>query len=77
MEETIRFEMNNKMTEIFPDPKLTVLWVLGNQSGLTGTKYGRGMGFCGAYTIIPDNKPGRSCMLPVIDAAGKEMKGGK
>lgn len=65
MEETIRFKMNNKKTELFPDPKLELLWGLRNQSGLTGTRYGCGMGFCGAYAILPDNEPLSSCMLPV------------
>jgi aerobic-type carbon monoxide dehydrogenase small subunit (CoxS/CutS family) len=73
MEETIRFELNGKKTEILLDPKLTLLWVLRNQFGLTGTKYGCGMGFCGACTILLDNEPVRSCMLPVSDVTGKKV----
>jgi aerobic-type carbon monoxide dehydrogenase small subunit (CoxS/CutS family) len=48
MEETIRFELNGKKTEMVLVPNLTLLWVLRNKFGLTGTKYGCGMGFCGA-----------------------------
>jgi carbon-monoxide dehydrogenase small subunit len=41
--------------------------------GLTGTKYGCGMGFCGACTVIIDNEAVRSCSLPVGDIAGKKV----
>lgn len=73
MEETIRFELNGKKTEIQLDPKLTLLWVLRNHLGLTGTKYGCGMGFCGACTVIINNEAVRSCSLPVGDVAGKKV----
>lgn len=73
MEETIRFSLNGEKTEIKTDPTKTLLWVLRNQLGLTGTKYGCGMGFCGACTILLDKEPVRSCMLPVGDVAGKEL----
>jgi carbon-monoxide dehydrogenase small subunit len=73
MEETISFSLNGKKTEIKIDPTQTLLWVLRNQLGLTGTKYGCGMGFCGACTVLLDREPVRSCMLPVGDVAGKEL----
>jgi aerobic-type carbon monoxide dehydrogenase small subunit (CoxS/CutS family) len=73
MEETIRFELNGKKTEMLLDPSLTLLWVLRNKFGLTGTKYGCGMGFCGACTILLDREAVRSCMLPVSDAADKKI----
>jgi aerobic-type carbon monoxide dehydrogenase small subunit (CoxS/CutS family) len=73
MEETIRFKLNNKKTELVTDPNQTLLWVLRNQLGLTGTKYGCGTGFCGACTVLVDNEPARSCMLPVSDVAGKNV----
>jgi carbon-monoxide dehydrogenase small subunit len=73
MEETIRFSLNGKKTEIKIDPTQTLLWVLRNQLGLTGTKYGCGMGFCGACTVLLDKEPVRSCMLPIGDVAGKEL----
>jgi len=73
MEETIRFKLNNKETELVTDPNQILLWVLRNQLGLTGTKYGCGIGFCGACTVLVDNEPVRSCMIPVSDVAGKSV----
>ncbi len=73
MEETLRFTLNGKKTEVLIDPTQTLLWVLRNHFGLTGTKYGCGMGFCGACTVLIDNEPVRSCMLPVGDIAGKKV----
>ncbi len=73
MEETIRFELNGKNVEAALDPTLTLLWVLRDQFGLTGTKYGCGLGFCGACTVIINNEPVRSCSLPVGDVAGKKV----
>jgi aerobic-type carbon monoxide dehydrogenase small subunit (CoxS/CutS family) len=73
MEETIRFELNGKKTEILLDPGQTLLWVLRDKFGLTGAKYGCGMGFCGACTVLLDNEPVRSCMTSVGDAAGKKI----
>ena len=73
MEETIRFQLNGKKTVLVTDPGQTLLYVLRNQLGLTGTKYGCGTGFCGACTILIDSEPVRSCMLPVSDVAGKKI----
>ncbi len=73
MEEKISFNLNGKKTEILIDPTQTLLWVLRNQFGLTGTKYGCGSGFCGACTILIDNEPVRSCQLAVSEAAGKKI----
>jgi aerobic-type carbon monoxide dehydrogenase small subunit (CoxS/CutS family) len=73
MEETLRFTLNGKKTEVLIDLTQNLLWVLRNHFGLTGTKYGCGMGFCGACTILIDNEPMRSCILPVGDIAGKKV----
>jgi aerobic-type carbon monoxide dehydrogenase small subunit (CoxS/CutS family) len=73
MEETIRFELNGEKKEMILDPGLTLLWVLRNKFGLTGTKYGCGMGFCGACTVLMEQEAVRSCMLPVRDAADKKI----
>jgi aerobic-type carbon monoxide dehydrogenase small subunit (CoxS/CutS family) len=73
MEEKIRFSLNGKKTEITTDPNQTLLWVLRNQLGLTGTKFGCGSGFCGACTILINREPTRSCMLSVSDISGKEV----
>jgi aerobic-type carbon monoxide dehydrogenase small subunit (CoxS/CutS family) len=73
MDEKIRFKLNGKATEITTDPNQTLLWVLRNHLGLTGTKYGCGTGFCGACTVLINREATRSCMLPVSDIAGKEV----
>jgi carbon-monoxide dehydrogenase small subunit len=73
MEETIRFKLNNKKTELVTDPNQTLVWVLRNHFGLTGTKYGCGTGFCGACTVLIDDEPVRSCQLAVSDVAGKSI----
>ena len=73
MEETIKFQLNGKKTEALIDSTQTLLWALRNHFGLTGTKFGCGMGFCGACTVLIDNEPVRSCQLSVGDAAGKNI----
>ena len=73
MEKSIPFNLNGKDVEITLDPTLTFLWVLRDQFGLTGTKYGCGMGICGACTILLDNEAIRSCTLQVGDVADKKV----
>ena len=73
MEETISFQLNGKKTDALVDPTETLLWVLRNHFGLTGTKYGCGMGFCGACTVLIDNVAERSCTIPVGDVKGKSV----
>jgi aerobic-type carbon monoxide dehydrogenase small subunit (CoxS/CutS family) len=73
MEEKITFQLNGKKTEALIDPTRTLLWVLRDHFGLTGTKFGCGMGFCGSCTVLIDNEPVRSCQLPVGEVAGKKV----
>ena len=73
MEETISFQLNGKKTEARLDPSQTLLWVLRNHFDLSGTKFGCGMGFCGACTVLIDNEPVRSCQLTIGDVAGKKV----
>lgn len=73
MEQTISFQLNGKQTKVLVDPTETLLWVLRNQLGLTGTKFGCGIGFCGSCSVLIDNEPVRSCTLPVGDIAGKNV----
>ena len=73
MEQTIRFRLNNRDTELVTDPNQLLLWVPRNHFGLTGTKFGCGIGFCGACTVLIDNEAVRSCTLPVSEVAGKSV----
>ena len=73
MEETIRFTLNKEEVELVTDPNQILLWVLRNHFGLTGTKFGCGIGFCGACTVLIDNEPVRSCLMPVSEVAGKSV----
>ena len=57
--------------EVEPDTPL--LWVLREQVGLTGTKYGCGIAQCGACTVHVDGAAVRSCSLPVSEAEGKQI----
>ena len=73
MEETIVFQLNGKKTEVRLDPSQTLLSVLRNHFGFTGTKYGCGMGFCGACTVLVDNQAERSCTMSIGEVAGKKV----
>jgi isoquinoline 1-oxidoreductase alpha subunit len=54
-------------------PDLPLLWVIREDLGLTGTKYGCGMALCGACTVHLDGTPIRSCVTPISAAAGKKV----
>lgn len=73
MEQKITFQLNGKKTEATLDPAQTLVWVLRDHFGLTGTKYGCGNGFCGACTVLIDDEPVRSCQIPVGDVQGKKV----
>jgi len=55
------------------DPNVRILWVLRDDLGLTGTKFGCGMAQCGACTVHLDGEPIRSCITPLSAAVGKEI----
>jgi aerobic-type carbon monoxide dehydrogenase small subunit (CoxS/CutS family) len=73
MIETIKFELNGKPEQLILETDMILLWVLRTNFGLTGTKFGCGIGFCGACTVIVDGSPVRSCMVPVSDVNGKKV----
>jgi isoquinoline 1-oxidoreductase subunit alpha len=68
-----RFTVNGKAHDVNVDPNTPLLWVLREQVGLTGTKYGCGVAQCGACTVHVDGQPVRSCSLPVSSAEGKQI----
>ncbi|MEN8230949.1 MAG: (2Fe-2S)-binding protein [Bacteroidota bacterium] len=73
MEKPIHFNLNGEKAEIAIDPTLTLLWVLRDQFGLIGTKYGCGEGICGSCTVLIDNQAYRSCMIQVGDIADQNI----
>jgi aerobic-type carbon monoxide dehydrogenase small subunit (CoxS/CutS family) len=73
MEETFRFILNDKPTELTSDGERMLLWVLRTDLGLTGTKFGCGEGFCGACTVLVNKEGVRSCGFPLHDINGKEV----
>ena len=69
----INLEINGKKRGVDVDPSTPLLWVLRDNLGMTGTKFGCGMALCGACTVHLDGKPIRSCITPVSAAAGKKV----
>src|SRR5438093_2260551 len=69
----ISFRVNKQSVNLDVDPATPLLWVLRENLGLTGTKYGCGMAQCGACTVHLDGEAVRSCVTPVSRAAGKEV----
>ena len=68
-----RLTVNGKSHDIDVEPEMPLLWVLRDELGLMGTKYGCGIAQCGACTVHVDGEPVRSCSLPVGAAAGREI----
>ena len=67
----LRVNRSDHTVDVSPDTPL--LWVLRENLGLTGTKFGCGMALCGACTVHLDGEAVRSCVTPVRRAAGKEV----
>jgi isoquinoline 1-oxidoreductase subunit alpha len=68
-----RFTLNGKSTNVDVDPSTPLLWVIREQVGLTGTKYGCGIAQCGACTVHIDGVATRSCVMPVAAVEGKKI----
>src|SRR5437868_7610255 len=68
-----RLAINGAVHEVDIDPNTPLLWVLREQVGLTGTKYGCGIAQCGACTVHIDGAAVRSCSLPASEAEGKQI----
>lgn len=65
-----RVTVNGTTHEVDADPQKPMLWVLREELGLTGTKFGCGIGQCGACTVVVDGFPVRACVLP-LSAVGE------
>ena len=67
-----RLNVNGQVRDFSAEADTPLLWVLREQLGLTGTKYGCGIAQCGACTVHIDGVPTRSCVRPVSSVEAKE-----
>lgn len=69
----IALTINDKRYQVDVPPDVPLLWVIREHLQLTGTKFGCGVGLCGACTVHIDGKARQSCQVPVGEAAGKKI----
>jgi len=69
----MKFVVNGKEVEVDVPGDVPLLWVLREELGLLGTKFGCGKALCGACTVLVDGKSRRSCVLPIASVEGKEV----
>ncbi len=68
-----KFTLNGKAVNAQAAPDTPLLWVIREEMGITGTKFGCGIAQCGACTVHINGSPTRSCVLPVSAAAGSQV----
>jgi nicotinate dehydrogenase subunit A len=69
----IRLTVNGQPRDVAADPDVPLLYVLRNDLGLTGTKFGCGLGQCGSCTVLVGGQAVRSCVTPVQAVAGQQV----
>jgi isoquinoline 1-oxidoreductase alpha subunit len=69
----ISLTLNGRPVELDVAPETPLLWVIREQAGLTGTKFGCGIGACGACTVHIDGTARRSCVVPLSAVAGRSV----
>lgn len=69
----LEFELNGEPVRFDVDPDTPLLWAIREQARLTGTKFGCGIGACGACTVHIDGVAVRSCVVPAISVAGRAV----
>jgi isoquinoline 1-oxidoreductase alpha subunit len=69
----VQLTVNDAKRTVSAEPEKPLLWVLREDLGLPGTKFGCGTGLCGACTVMIDGKTVRACMTPISAAAGKHV----
>ncbi len=70
----LQLTVNGQRREVEVDAAMPLLWVLRDELGLKGTKFGCGRALCGACSVHVDGKVVRSCSLPAAKAQGKDVK---
>ena len=73
MKQPVMLKINEENYELTLDPRRTLLEVLRNDLGLTGTKEGCGEGVCGACTVLLDGKAVNSCLIMAVEVNGREI----
>ena len=68
-----KLHINGRLETVDVDDDARLLWVLRDELGHTGTKFGCGMALCGACTVLVDGEAMRSCMTPVSAVAGRKV----
>ena len=68
-----KLQLNGREIEISADPDTPLLWVVRDELGLMGAKYGCGVAICGACTVYADGAPIRACVTPVSSVAGQTI----
>ncbi|HTE27742.1 (2Fe-2S)-binding protein [Flavitalea sp.] len=66
-------QINNRPYKVEADPAMPLLWVIRDLVGLKGTKYGCGLGLCGACTVHLAGKPVRSCLITISSVKEKKI----
>jgi isoquinoline 1-oxidoreductase subunit alpha len=69
----VRLTVNDQPRELDLDPQMPLLWALRDHLHLTGTKFGCGMGLCGACTVHIEGRAMRSCITPLSAVEGKQI----
>ena len=69
----MRLRINGREHVVDAPPEMPLLWVIRDRLALTGTKYGCGVGLCGACTVHVDGEPVRSCSVRAGDVEGREI----
>ena len=69
----VSFQINGKAVSANAEPDTPLLWVIRDELGMIGTKFGCGAALCGACTVHLDGSPIRSCQTPLSSVAGKKV----
>jgi isoquinoline 1-oxidoreductase alpha subunit len=70
---SVKFHVNGKAVEAQAEPDTPLLWVIRDELGLTGTKFGCGASYCGACTVHVNGTAVRSCQTPLSTVSGKKV----
>lgn len=70
---SISFTVNGQLVSVDDDGEMPLLWAIRDELQMTGTKFGCGIGSCGACTVMVDGVPTRSCITPIETIAGESI----